>query len=91
MKYANAQSFRQALNDHLANLARAQGLERSRLQRRVAFERFLARVSQQVGERLILKGGYALELRLGWRARATVDLDFAAPFLSGAELLETLQ
>jgi predicted nucleotidyltransferase component of viral defense system len=91
VKYASAQSFRQALNDRLASLARAQGTERSRLQRWVAFERFLGRVYQQAGERLILKGGYALEQRLGGRARATLDLDFAAVLLSRAELLETLQ
>lgn len=91
MRYTNARSFRQALNDRLTRLARTQGTELSRLQRRVAFERFLARIDQYFGERLILKGGYALELRLGSKARATIDLDFAAAFQGQERLLEELQ
>lgn len=91
MRYPNARSFRQALADRLANLAHSEGTEIARLQRRVAFERFLARVYHQLGERLVLKGGYALELRLGLKARATIDLDFAAPSLGAGELLEELQ
>ncbi len=91
MKYTDARSFRQALNDRLTNLAHAHGSELSRLQRRVAFERFLARLYPHIGERLILKGGYALALRLGAKARATLDLDFAAPSQERRDLLEALQ
>jgi hypothetical protein len=61
------------------------------LQRRLAFERFLARVFAGLGNQLVLKGGYALELRLGDKARATVDLDFAAPLLDDRSLLDDLQ
>jgi predicted nucleotidyltransferase component of viral defense system len=79
MTYTTAKAFRQALNDRLSVIAKRDGLDLSRLQRRVAFERFLARVFQHAEHDFILKGGYALELRLGGKARATIDLDFAAP------------
>ena len=91
MNYTSASAFRQALDDRLRNIARQEGLDLTRLQRRLAFERFLARVFSGLGDQLVLKGGYALELRLGGKARATVDLDFAAPLLDGRELLEDLQ
>ncbi|WP_102124645.1 nucleotidyl transferase AbiEii/AbiGii toxin family protein [Deinococcus planocerae] len=61
----------------------------ARLQRRLAYERFLARLFSVVGDTWVLKGGYALELRLGGRARATKDLDFHAS--GDTELLDTLQ
>jgi predicted nucleotidyltransferase component of viral defense system len=91
MNYTTAKAFRQALNDRLAVIAKREGLDLSRLQRRVAFERFLVRVFQHAKHDFILKGGYALELRLGSKARATIDLDFAAPLLAERELLEVLQ
>ncbi len=46
-----------------------------RLRRRVVFERLLARLFVGQPGRWILKGGMALEFRLGDRARATRDLD----------------
>jgi hypothetical protein len=55
--YANARAFRQALNDRLSSLANIQQMAASRLQRKVAFERFLARVSQHMGEQLEKRGG----------------------------------
>lgn len=88
MKYTTARAFRNAITAHL----RAQvgpGEDLARLQRRLAYERFLARLFLVVGETWVLKGGYALELRLGGRARSTKDLDFHAP--TGADLLDTLQ
>lgn len=55
--YANARAFRQALNNRLSSLANIQQMAASRLQRKVAFERFLARVSQHTGEQLEKRGG----------------------------------
>ena len=78
MKYASARAFRSALNDRLREQAGA-GEDLARLQRQLAYERFLTRLFRLVGEAWVLKGGYALELRLGGRARATKDLDFNAP------------
>lgn len=89
MKYASPGAFRSALNDRLRAQATRTGTDLGRLQRQLAYERFLARLFSVVGEAWVLKGGYALELRLGSRARATRDLDFNAP--GGAHLLEVLQ
>lgn len=91
MKYRDAAAFRQALDARLTRQAADEGVDRARLQRRLAFERFLARLFHAGNDRWILKGGYALELRLGWRARATKDLDFNAPPGSADELLEELR
>jgi hypothetical protein len=57
----------------------------------MAFERFLARLFQTGDERWVLKGGYALELRLGGKARATVDIDLNVPPPPEDDLLEVLR
>ena len=48
-----------------------------RLRKRVAFERFLARLAIAEPGNWVLKGAFALELRLGVRTRATKDIDLA--------------
>lgn len=88
MKYASARAFRNALNTRLREQAGA-GENLARLQRRLAYERLLVRLFGLVGDTWVLKGGYALELRLGGKARATQDLDFHAP--TGVDLLDVLQ
>jgi hypothetical protein len=50
-----------------------------RLQRRVAFERLLARLFAGDSPPWLLKGAYALELYLAGRARSTPDLDLSVP------------
>jgi Nucleotidyl transferase AbiEii toxin, Type IV TA system len=57
----------------------------------VAFERFLARLLDRDPTRWVLKGGYALELRLGGRARATKDIDLGRPSPPAENLLDELQ
>jgi predicted nucleotidyltransferase component of viral defense system len=47
----------------------------SRLRKQVVFERLLARLQAVAPEGWYLKGGFALELRLGARARTTKDVD----------------
>jgi predicted nucleotidyltransferase component of viral defense system len=79
MRYQTAAAFRRALVDHLNNRARREGISVNRLQKQAAFERFLARLFHNGGERWILKGGYALELRRPGHARATRDLDLNVP------------
>ncbi len=91
MKYNTAGAFRQAIDARLTRQASEEGIDRVRLQRRLAFERFLARLFHHHTDRWVLKGGYALELRLGGRARATKDMDFNAPSGSAEELLEELR
>jgi predicted nucleotidyltransferase component of viral defense system len=51
------------------------GLSLVRLRKQVVFERFLARLQVAAPDRWILKGGFALDLRLGVHARPTKDVD----------------
>lgn len=77
MKYETPAAFREALEQRLLNRAEATGTDINRLRRRAVFERILARLAEAPDERWILKGGFALEVRLGDRARSTRDLDVA--------------
>jgi len=88
VQYADGTAFRRALADRLRWQYPHQ--DPGRLLKRVAMERFLARVVAALPERARLKGGYALELRLE-RARATQDVDLAVRDLAGVDLLEALR
>lgn len=77
--YDTPQAFRAALQARLRNVAHQRGTDLQRLQRRVAFERLLARLFAGQDPPWLLKGGYALELRLPDRARSTLDLDLSVP------------
>lgn len=68
---------RQSLEARLQNQAAARGVDLQRLRRQVAVERLLVRLERAHPGRWILKGGMALEFRLGDRARTTRDLDLA--------------
>ena len=74
-QFATAGAFRRSLEDRLNQLSKSQGTDLSRLRRRVAFERLLARLFTAKIPRWLLKGGYAIELRLQDVARATKDID----------------
>jgi hypothetical protein len=74
MKYKSGAAFRQALETRLVRQSR-QGIPLVRLRKIVAFERFLARLVASDSQNWALKGGFALELRLGDRARTTKDID----------------
>jgi hypothetical protein len=75
--YATEAAFRQALEDRLNAQASSQGLDIARLRRSVAFERLLSRLFILPNPPWLLKGGYAIELRLRAEARSTKDLDLA--------------
>lgn len=75
-KYPSANAFRRALEDRLKQLAEADSLEFQNLIRATAFDRFLARLFALPDAPWVLKGGYALELRIK-EARATRDIDLA--------------
>ena len=49
MRYATPQAFERALSDRLKRQAAEEGADLDRLRKRVAFERFLARVAYAVG------------------------------------------
>ena len=72
--YKSAKDFRVALEHRLQKHAADSGLNLQRLRRTVAFNRFLARIFADRLSPWVLKGGYALELRLH-SARATLDVD----------------
>ena len=91
MRYRTPAAFRRALTDRLSQQAREEQVETSRLMKRLTFERFLARLFHTGAERWVLKGGYALELRLGTRARTTQDLDLNVPPPPIENLLKELQ
>lgn len=75
MKYETAEAFRTALEQRLKNEAETSGVALMRLRKRVAFERFLARLAASESGGWVLKGAFALELRLGLRTRTTKDID----------------
>ncbi|MBN1483392.1 MAG: nucleotidyl transferase AbiEii/AbiGii toxin family protein [Chloroflexia bacterium] len=86
-RYGSPQAFRHALENRLRRRAERQGVDLQRLRRRVAFERLLARLFAPEQPPWLLKGGYALELRLQDRARSTLDLDLAVPEERALEVL----
>jgi predicted nucleotidyltransferase component of viral defense system len=75
MKYKSGTAFRRALEDRLLANSKKSGTPLIRLRKMVAFDRYLARLSHSYPNQWYLKGGYALQLRLGSRARTTVDVD----------------
>ena len=77
MRYSTAGAFRDALEQRLRNQAQTTNVGLMRLRKRVAFERFLARLLIAAPERWVLKGAFALDLRLGLRTRTTKDIDIA--------------
>ena len=73
-EYKTAGDLRRALEARVKIDAENTGIDYMRLRRTVIFDRIAARLS--VAEQgWVLKGGAALEFRLGLRARATKDLD----------------
>jgi hypothetical protein len=76
-KYATAAAFRRALEDRLQDIAGKESVDLQRLRRQVAFDRLLARLFQAAQPGAlpwVLKGGYAMELRIK-AARTTKDID----------------
>ena len=75
-KYATATAFRRALDDRLRLISDTERLPIEQLRRKTAFDRLLARLFSREDVPWILKGGYALELRVK-EARTTKDIDIA--------------
>lgn len=75
MRYGDAAAFRQALEQRLRTRAAGDGASLARDRKRVAFDRLLARLVEAAPDRWLLKGGFALDLRLSDRARSTRDVD----------------
>jgi len=91
--YRSAADFRVALEHRLQKHAAGSGLNLQRLRRTVAFNRFLARIFAEKAPPWVLKGGYAMELRLH-NARATQDIDLGfrgAPVAGGENQTDYIQ
>jgi hypothetical protein len=92
-RYASAKAFRRALEDRLARLAAKEGVDVLRLRRQVAFDRFLCRLCGGPDAPWLLKGGYAMELRIK-SARTTRDVDLGIRQIEpwdAARILEALR
>jgi len=75
MRYASGSAFRTALEARLRAESIATGLPLVRLRKTIAFDRLLARLVSSQPESWLLKGGLALQLRMGSRSRTTKDVD----------------
>lgn len=75
MRYENATAFRQALEQRLKDRAHGDSARLVRDRKRVAFDRLLVRLLAVANGQWLLKGGFALDLRLLARARSTKDID----------------
>lgn len=90
MRYQDGSAFRQALEDRLRRQSLSTGEPLTRLRKFVAFDRFLARLVASSPGPWRLKGGFALQLRIGQRARTTKDIDLSMQHAPG-EVLELLR
>ncbi len=90
-KFKNATDFRKSLEARLQKLAAKTNIDLQRLRRKIAFDRFLARVFSREKPGFYLKGGYAMELRIA-HARATrdIDLTFVRRIKNESELISAL-
>ncbi len=75
MTYGTPEALRMALERRLLTQAETTGVSVDRLRRRVIFERLVTRLLVAEPGCWVLKGGMALEVRLGDRARLTKDID----------------
>jgi hypothetical protein len=82
MKYTSGSAFRQALEERIKDTHSESKIPVVRLRKQIAFERFIARLIQHQPDQWVLKGGLALQLRLGTQARTTKDVDLLNTALS---------
>lgn len=78
MRYRTAAAFRTALEERIKQQSAAEGTAIWRMRKRVAIERFLARLQTSPDSPWLLKGAFALDLRFRDRARSTKDLDLGS-------------
>jgi len=75
MRYESGAAFRRALEDRLRKMSLEKGVPLVRLRKMIAFDRILSRLFLHDPDQWIVKGGFALQLRLGASARTTKDID----------------
>ena len=86
--YASPEAFKQALESHIRTAAQQRAFPIGRMRQLFIAERLLVRLHARFGDRIVTKGGLALEMRLS-RARTTKDLDLRLNG-SGTSLLQDL-
>jgi hypothetical protein len=89
-RYQSGRAFRRALEDRLRSRNLESGVSLARLRKTVVFDRFLARLIHLQPDQWVLKGGFALELRLEDKARTTKDIDVLA-LIDANEILSSLR
>ncbi len=77
MRYARPEDLDRAIKDRLRKESQETGLPLSYLRKRLAVERFLARLAAGSNEGLVVTGAFALSTLLNTR-RPTQDLDLEA-------------
>ena len=75
MRYNSPTAFRQALEQRLKTHAAGNEAQLARDRKRIAFDRLLARLAATAPDRWLVKGGFALDLRL---VKDLVDLALIA-------------
>jgi hypothetical protein len=73
-QYKSPADYKQAIEERIRLAARARNMDMGRFRQILLFDRFLARVFTEFGDRAMAKGGVVLEFRLE-RARTTRDVD----------------
>jgi len=74
-RYESPAALRMALGHHLRSDSQESGISVERLRRRVMYERIVVRLDLAEPGMWVVRGGLALDVRLGRRARASMDLD----------------
>lgn len=74
-QYASPAAFRDAVDERLRTYARRAGAPVLVVRRQAALERLMVRLVTVAPDRWALKGGLALDTRLGVRARSSLDMD----------------
>ena len=82
-EFSTPAAFRAAVESRLRDRARTLGVSAYVLRRQAALERLMVRLDRIAPGRWALKGGLALETRIGAHARVSVDLD--ADHIVGAD------
>lgn len=72
-RYSTAAALKQAVETRLRSSS-SNGTDFARRRQLLVFDRFLARITRELGDSAILKGGLVVELRVE-RARTTKDID----------------
>jgi len=88
--YQTGADFRRALEERLRTRSLKSGTSLARLRKVVAFDRFLTRLIQHQPDQWVLKGGFAIDLRLVNKARTTKDIDVLA-LMASADILSSLR